>query len=137
VIVVDFGTALTFDVVTAAGSYLGGIIVPGMETSLTALVKNAALLPEVALSRPGPVLGRETSSSMRSGIVYGYSFLVEGILQQLKSRLKSPPRVIATGGEALLMRHYCQSIDKIDENLTLEGLRITFQGSKKAKMGKK
>jgi type III pantothenate kinase len=136
VIVVDFGTALTFDLVSAAGSYLGGIIVPGMELSLQALISKAELLPEMALSKPRTLLGRETVSSMKSGIVYGYGFLVEGILQQLKKRLKTKCQVVATGGEASLMRHYSRSIDKIDENLTLEGLKVAFQGQKQTKSGK-
>ncbi|MBU3933611.1 MAG: type III pantothenate kinase [Candidatus Omnitrophica bacterium] len=125
VIVVDFGTALTFDLVTAQGSYLGGVIVPGMEVSLKALTRAADLLPEIGLGRPRALLGRETASSMRSGLVYGYSFLVEGMLQQLKKELKSRPYVVATGGKASLMSHYCRSIDRINENLTLEGLLKT------------
>jgi type III pantothenate kinase len=136
VIVVDFGTALTFDLVSAKGGYLGGIIVPGMELSLQALINKAELLPEIALSKPHTLLGRETVSSMKSGIVYGYGFLVEGILQQLKKRLKTKCQVVATGGEASLMRHYAKSINKIDENLTLEGLKVAFQGRKQMRTGK-
>ena len=137
VIIVDFGTALTFDLVTAAGSYLGGIIVPGIEISLKALIKNTDLLPEIDLGRPKEFLGRETVSSMKSGVVYGYSFLVEGILQELKKRLKPTPQVIATGGKASLIMHYCRAINRVDQNLTLQGLRIAFQGRKQAKTGKK
>ncbi len=130
IIVVDFGTALTFDLVTAAGSYLGGIIVPGLEVSLNALIRNADLLPKISLGKPKAFLGRETVGSMKSGIVYGYSFLVKGILGQLKKELKTSPKVVATGGVASLMSHYCRSINRIDENLTLEGLRITYQKRK-------
>jgi len=134
VIVVDFGTALTFDLVTAQGSYLGGVIAPGMEASLKALTRDADLLPEIDLGRPKALLGRETASSMKSGIVYGYSFLVEGILQQLKKKLKSRPYIVATGGKASLMSHYCRSINRVDENLTLEGLlRTALQRRKQTK----
>lgn len=127
VIVVDFGTALTFDVISAEGSYLGGIIVPGVELSLKALIRNTDLLPEIDLSRPKTFLGRDTVSSMKSGIVYGYSFLVEGMLQELKKRLKPNPRVVATGGKASLMSDYCKSINKVNQNLTLEGLCLTCE----------
>ncbi len=128
IIVVDFGTALTFDVITAAGSYLGGIIVPGLELSLKALTGCADLLPEVVLSRPRALLGRETVASIRSGIVYGYSFLVEGILRGLKKELRlKVHQVVATGGKAPLVFLYCRSINKIDKNLTLEGLRVIYE----------
>jgi len=138
VIVVDFGTALTFDLVTAQGSYLGGVIAPGMEASLKALTRDADLLPEISLGRPKALLGRETASSMKSGIVYGYSFLVEGILRQLKKKLKSRPYIVATGGKASLMSHYCRSINRIDENLTLEGLlKTALQRRKQTKTVKR
>lgn len=131
VIVVDFGTALTFDVISARGSYLGGVIVPGMEVSLKSLIKNADLLPKINFKKPKALLGRETIASMQSGIVYGYSFLVEGILAQLKRQLKLKPQVIATGGRASLMADCCQSINKVHNNLTLEGLRLAYKKSKK------
>jgi len=133
VIIVDFGTALTFDLISKKGAYLGGLIVPGMETSLEALIKNADLLPGISLGPPGAPLGRDTVSSMKSGIVYGYGFLVEGVLEQLKKRVKKNSRVIATGGEAPLMQRFCPSIEKIDQNLTLEGLRISYQKNKLSK----
>jgi len=126
-IVVDFGTALTFDLVTAAGSYLGGVIVPGVEISLKALSECADLLPEITLKRPKALLGRETAASMQSGIVYGYSFLVEGILGQIKREMNLRPRVVATGGCAALMAGYCRSINRVDKNLTLEGLRLVYK----------
>lgn len=137
IIVVDFGTALTFDLISAGGGYLGGVIVPGMEVSLKALIRNAALLPEISLGKPKAFLGRETASSMKSGLVYGYSFLVEGFLRQLKKKLKRRCKVIATGGAAPLMLQYCHSIHGIDENLTLEGLRVGYEGRKGPKTLKK
>ena len=130
-VVVDFGTALTFDLVSAKGAYLGGIIVPGIEASLKSLVKNAELLPKISLKKPKAFLGRDTVTSMQSGIVYGYSFLVEGILGQLKKELRQKPHVIATGGCAPLMAHYCQSINKVDNDLTLEGLRLVYKKNRK------
>ena len=134
VIVVDFGTAVTFDVISKTGSYLGGVIVPGMEVSLRALIECADLLPKIKLGKPSTVLGRDTVSSMKSGIIFGYSFLVEGILQQLRKKLKKRFKVVATGGAAGLMFRYCKSIQKIDENLTLEGLMLAYE---RMKIGKK
>ncbi len=131
VIVVDFGTALTFDLISAKGGYLGGVIVPGMETSLKALIKQADLLPEIGLARPLGLLGRETSESIRNGLIYGYSFLVEGVLGRLKKRLRRVPCVVATGGEAPLMADYCRSINRTNQNLTLEGLRLIYEKRRK------
>lgn len=127
IIVVDFGTALTFDLISAKGSYLGGIIVPGMDIALAALSKKADLLPKIVLNKPKVFLGRDTVSSMKSGIVYGYSFMVEAILQQLKKSLARKPYVVATGGGVTLINNFCRSIKRIDENLTLEGLRIILE----------
>lgn len=127
VIVVDFGTALTFDVISSKGSYLGGAIVPGLEISLQALIESAALLPKITLGKPKEILGRDTVSSMQSGAIYGYAFLVEGFLQRLKKKLGKKTKVIATGGQADLMKAYCPSINRISENLTLEGLRIASE----------
>lgn len=133
IIVVDFGTAVTFDLISAKASYLGGIIVPGMEVALRALVNNADLLPKISLNPPKAFLGKETVSSMQSGIVYGYSFLVKGILERLKRQVRPTPRTIATGGKGPLIIQYCNSIDTFDENLTLEGIKMAFQGGKRAK----
>lgn len=130
IIVVDFGTAVTFDVVSRAGSYLGGIIVPGMELAQNALSENADLLPKIKLGRPRAFLGRDTVSSIKSGMVYGYSFLVEGIIQNLKKELGPHLQVIATGGKAPLMFAYCRSINKLCKHLTLEGLRLVGQKKK-------
>ncbi|MFH1245623.1 MAG: type III pantothenate kinase [Candidatus Omnitrophota bacterium] len=131
-ILVDFGTALTFDVVSRQGEYLGGVIVPGIEVSLNALMRNAALLPKkIQLTKIGSLLGRDTVSSMQSGIVYGYAALVDGILQRLRKDFKTRPRVIATGGAVQLIAPYCNLIDSIDTNLTLEGILITYENALK------
>jgi len=137
VIVVDFGTALTFDVISRKGEYLGGVIVPGVEIALEALIQQASLLPRVSLVKPAALLGRETSSSMRSGLVYGYSFLVEGILKELKRTLKVRTQAIATGGAASLICRHCPSINKVDQNLTLEGLKIIYENIIKSKKQRK
>lgn len=131
-ILVDFGTALTFDVVSGQGEYLGGVIVPGLEVSLNALMQNAALLPKkIQLTKVGKLLGRDTVSSMKSGIVYGYAALVDGIVQQLGKDFKTRPQTIATGGAVNLIAPYCNSIDSIDNNLTLEGILIAYENEQK------
>lgn len=130
-IVVDFGTALTFDLISQKGSYIGGVIVPGMEISLKALIKHADLLPKISLRKPQAILGRDTASSMLSGIVYGYSFLVETMLQRLKKILSPKAYVVATGGRASLMHNFCPTINAIEENLTLEGLKFILQEKEK------
>ncbi|MBN3038931.1 MAG: type III pantothenate kinase [Candidatus Omnitrophica bacterium] len=130
VVIVDFGTALTFDLVSEKGEYLGGIIVPGPEIALKALIKNADLLPYLTLTKPVAFLGRETKESIRSGLVYGYSFLVEGILSRLKAQLKRRPKIVATGGAASLMSIYCPSIKDIAPHLTLQGLNEIYIGHK-------
>lgn len=133
VIVVDFGTALTFDVVSKNGEYLGGVIVPGLEISLGALIGNAALLGPLSLKRPRSLLGRETSASITSGIVYGYGYLVEGIISGLQKQLRTKAYVVATGGIAPLISHYCPSVKSISTHLTLEGIGIAYKMSNKRK----
>lgn len=133
-VVVDFGTALTFDVVSEQGEYLGGVIVPGVEVSLNALMQNAALLPKkIELKKVGRLLGQDTVSSMKSGIVYGYAALVDGLSRQLGKDFKTLPRVIATGGVAGLITPYCNLVEKIDGNLTLEGIMLTYENGQKQK----
>jgi len=123
-IVVDFGTAITLDVVSENGSYLGGIISPGLGISLESLFKNCALLPKAKLSKPKSLIGKDTKNSILSGVVYGYGCLCEGIIIKLKKRFKKKPFVIATGGNADLMRKFCRQIDKVDKNLALKGLNL-------------
>ncbi|MFC1631305.1 type III pantothenate kinase [Candidatus Omnitrophota bacterium] len=126
-IILDFGTALTFDVVSKNGSYLGGVIAPGMELALKDLTDKAELLPKVRLGRPQELIGRDTVTSIKSGMVYGYGFLVQGILAQLKKKMGPATRIIATGGKAPLMQSYCRAIKMIDLDLTLKGLFITYK----------
>jgi type III pantothenate kinase len=126
-IVVDFGTATTFDAVSEAGEYLGGIIAPGLETSLEALTARAARLVKVDLVAPARVIGKSTSESMRSGLVYGTAAMVDGIVARIKEELGAGAFVVATGGLAELVRRHSLQIDQIEPLLTLEGLRIVHE----------
>lgn len=126
IIVVDFGTAITFDVISKRKEYLGGIIVPGIEISLEALSSKAALLPRIKLSQPKEFLGRDTVSSMKSGIFYGFGSLCDCLIERLKARF-GEQSVIATGGHSHLIAKFCKSIDKVKPDLTLQGLRIIYE----------
>ncbi|MBP6943782.1 MAG: type III pantothenate kinase [Candidatus Omnitrophica bacterium] len=122
-IVVDFGTAITFDVISKKGEYLGGLIFPGIETSLNALSEKAALLPSITVVPPKGLIGRETADSMRSGVFHGIGALCDGIISLLEKKL-GPMTVIATGGHAKVVSGFSRSIRHIDPHLTLKGLRI-------------
>lgn len=126
-IVVDFGTATTFDCISAKGEYLGGSIAPGMEISANALFSRAAKLPRAEISRPPRAIGRNTIHSMQSGIVYGYVGLVDGLVARLRQEMGVECRVIGTGGLARLMEPESTTIDEVDEFLTLDGLRMLFE----------
>jgi len=126
-IVADFGTAITIDLVTRKGDYLGGLIAPGLEMSLEALASRAALLPRVRLSSPRGLLGRDTAGSIRSGIVYGASALCDGLIEALKARYAAKAKVIGTGGGAGLISRYARQIDLVQPNLVLRGLQILAQ----------
>jgi type III pantothenate kinase len=127
-IVVDFGTAITYDVVSAAGEYLGGIISPGAEISIDALYERAAKLPKVELAPPRSLIGKGTVDAIRSGIVYGFAAQVEGIVQRLRVEQGPQTTVIATGGLAHVLAPYVRdSIDEVDDLLTLIGLRLIWQ----------
>jgi type III pantothenate kinase len=127
-IVVDFGTATTFDVVSKEGDYLGGAIAPGVVISCEALFHKASKLPRVEIfAKPRNVIARDTISSMNVGIVYGYAGLVDGIVKRIKKEMGQEMKVIATGGLAPLICRETETIDTVDELLTLEGLMIIFK----------
>jgi type III pantothenate kinase len=121
-IVIDFGTATTFDVVDGSGNYCGGVIAPGINLSLTALHMAAAQLPRVAVQRPKAVIGKRTVPAMLSGIYWGYVGLIEGLVARIKDEFGSPMTVIATGGLAPLFGDGTKAIDRIDPEITLWGL---------------
>ena len=126
-IVVDFGTATTFDAVSQRGEYLGGSICPGISISMEALFRHASKLPEVEFARPPHVIGRNTVASMQSGLVYGYVGLVDGICERMARELGFQPKVVATGGLAHLIAGVSKSISEVDELLTLDGLRLVHE----------
>ncbi|WP_438026793.1 type III pantothenate kinase [Sorangium sp. So ce233] len=127
VIVVDFGTATTFDCVTPRGEYLGGVIAPGIQISAEALFSRAARLSRVEIALPPRVVGRNPVHSMQSGIVYGYAGLVDGLVGRLRRELGYPCRVIATGGLARLIAPQTETIEVVDDDLTLTGLRLIYE----------
>ncbi|MFZ9395914.1 MAG: type III pantothenate kinase, partial [Erythrobacter sp.] len=121
---VDFGTATTFDWVDAKGAYRGGIIAPGINLSLDALVSNTAKLPRIAIRNPGNtnVIGRNTEDQMLIGVFWGYVAMMEGLIARMRAQIGSPARVVATGGLAILFDEHTEIFDAVDTDLTLEGL---------------
>lgn len=123
-VIVDFGTAITFDIISKKGDYLGGLILPGIELSLSSLYKNTALLPKVALESAPSIIGKDTVNSMRGGILFGFGAMCDGLASQYKKILGRSTKVIVTGGNSKLMKKYAKSIRYIDEDLTLKGLQL-------------
>jgi type III pantothenate kinase len=123
-VVVDFGTATTFDVVDGSGAYLGGVISPGINLSIEALHRAAARLPRIGIGRPQAVIGRSTIPAMRSGIYWGYVGLIEGLLARIEGEYGAPLKAIATGGLAPLFAEGTTKFTAIDSDLTLDGLRL-------------
>lgn len=133
VVVIDFGTAVTFDVISRENEYLGGLIFPGIRLSIENLSKRAALLPKIEIKRPDSLIGKDTKDSMRSGLLNGYASLCDGIVERIGSLYKRRPVVIATGGDAQLIAKYALSIKRVDPDLTLKGLKITYVDFSKKK----
>ena len=126
-IIVDFGTATTFDYISARGEYQGGAIAPGLSISAEALFERASKLPRVEFSQPPQVIAKNTVNSMQSGLFYGYVGLVDGIVQRMQQEARDQPLVVATGGLAGVLAPASQTIDEVDPNLTLEGLLIIYR----------
>lgn len=126
-VVVDFGTALTYDPVSADGEYLGGIISPGIEISLEALTSRAAALPRIDLVEPRTLIGKSTVDAIRSGVVYGFAGAVDGILRRLRAEMGADLQAIATGGLAWTIVPFSDEIDSTDDLLTLTGLRLLHE----------
>ena len=123
-VVIDFGTATTFDVVDKDGAYLGGVIAPGINLSIEALHRAAARLPRIGIGRPQSVIGRSTVPAMQSGIFWGYVGMIEGLVTRIRAEMDGPMKVIATGGLAPLLAEGTHVIERIDPDLTLDGLRM-------------
>ena len=126
-VIVDFGTAVTHDVVSADGEYLGGVIFPGVEISLEALSERAAALPRIELIEPRTLIGKSTVDAIRSGVLFGFAGMVDSILARLREQLGAETKAIATGGLAELVVPYCDGLDVVDDLLTLTGLRLIHE----------
>lgn len=126
-VTVDFGTSTNFDVVSEQGEYLGGVIGPGLEISIEALASRTAKLPRMDLAEPRQAIGRNTAEALESGFLFGFAGLVDGINGRIAEELGSDPEVIATGGLAAVVAPHCETIDRVDELLTLTGLRLIHQ----------
>lgn len=134
-IVVDFGTAITYDAVSASGEYLGGIIAPGVEISMEALTERAAKLPKIDLGEPRSLIGKTTVDAIRSGVVYGFAGQVDGIVRRLRAELGEEAEAIATGGLASTIVPYTETIDDVDDLLTLTGLRLIWERNARERNG--
>src|SRR5436190_3815457 len=126
-VVVDFGTAINYDVVSAAGEYLGGIISPGIEISIEALTSRAARLTKIDIQEPRTLIGKSTDAAVQSGIVHGFAAQVDGICGMLREELGDGVTTVATGGLANVIAGFTESIDVVDDLLTLKGLRLIYE----------
>ncbi|MEW5757894.1 MAG: type III pantothenate kinase [Candidatus Omnitrophota bacterium] len=126
-IVVDFGTAITFDIISKNKEYLGGMILPGLNMSLEALGQKTALLPKVKLTKPKEFIGRDTKQSILSGIVYGFSAMTDNLTERIKTKIGKNAKIIATGGNTDLVSKFSNNINVVDKNLTLKGLNLLAQ----------
>jgi len=125
--VIDFGTATTFNCVNDRGEFIGGAIAPGIATSVEALVNRAARLARVELARPKEAIGRSTTTNLQSGAIYGYAGLVDGLIGRMRAEIGGTAQVIATGGNAGLVADVARCVERVDEHLRLEGLRMLYE----------
>ncbi|RJP28711.1 MAG: type III pantothenate kinase [Candidatus Omnitrophota bacterium] len=132
-IIIDFGTAITFDIVSGKGVYLGGMILPGFSISLDALCEKTALLPKVKLGLPPEFIGRDTRNSILSGLVYGFAGLTDGFCRKIRFKLGKRTKVIATGGSLPLIRKFVKQINFFDKNLILKGLYMLYESKAQKK----
>ena len=126
-IVVDFGTSTNFDVVSPAGEYVGGVLAPGIEVSMDALFARAARLFRVEFAEPPTVIGKTTAAALQSGLVYGFAGQVDAIVERIRGELGAPAQTVATGGLAELIAPHAATLDRVDQELTLEGLRLVWE----------
>lgn len=135
-VIVDIGTATTFDAIDADGAYQGGAIFPGIKVAMEALFLKASKLPRVDIERPEHAIGKTTVQSMQSGAVRGYVGALSGIISDIREELGGNARVVATGGMGRMMAEYCSLIDEVDPNLTLEGLRLIYENNRETFVGR-
>ena len=126
-VVVDFGTGINFDAVSAAGEYIGGAIAPGVEISLTALTERGARIPRIDLAEPATAIGKSTRAAIQSGVLYGFAGLIDGVARRIERELGAGTPFIATGGLAGAIVPLCETIDEVDDLLTLTGLRVIHE----------
>jgi type III pantothenate kinase len=126
-LVVDFGTGINFDAVSSQGEYLGGAIAPGVEISLTALTERGARIGRIELAEPETAIGKSTRGAIQSGVIFGFAGLIDGIARRIERELGGEPTVIATGGLAHAIVPFCETIDEVDDLLTLTGLRLIWE----------
>jgi type III pantothenate kinase len=127
IIVVDFGTATTFDCISEDGAYLGGVIFPGIHTSMEALFERTSMLHRVEIARPKSVIGKTTTGALQSGMLYGFAGVVDSMVERIRRELGSDAQVIATGGLASRIANESTTLDRVEPFLTLEGLRIVYE----------
>ena len=126
-VVVDFGTGINFDAVSADGEYLGGAIAPGVEISLTALTERGARIPRIDLDEPDAAIGKSTRGAIQSGVIFGFAGLIDALARRIQRELGGESALIATGGLAQAMAPFCETIDEVDDLLTLSGLRLIWE----------
>jgi type III pantothenate kinase len=129
-IVVDLGTATTFDCISQQGAYLGGVIAPGVGTSSEELFRRAARIPRVDLRKPARAVGRTTEESLQAGVIWGHAGQVDALVRRIALEMKGTPHVIATGGYAQLIVPECETINRVDEALTLKGMRLVWEANR-------